>query len=339
MKEKANEDMFSPLFQGNFGKNTNKYYGLMYQNRATNQLSQISTKRNPTKEIPYTNTLRLVYEDLTVDIENKVKIGPAESMMLDYIIFRHTQDDNHDNNFSVVISLKEYMQDRGLKDSKSARAFLKREKDIMTAIHVSYDSENDNNPYDQSFTMNLFSSASWDKGKVIFNLTPEFNTILTQHGQAMPYFKELFKLNPYKGENANKIGKWLQYSKFMNYNKPGDRENRAKISTLLSNCPSIPSYNYVMKHGKHVNQLIIQPFLDAIEQLAHLKMFTYRLCYDREGKKEFNYTNGLSYEDFSKGYLIITSWNSYLDEYVKRIAERRNKYRNKARKRKQHKKK
>lgn len=337
MKEKVNEDKFSPLFQGNFGRTVSKQYGLFYQNKSTNQLSEISTKRNPTKALPYMNAARLKYKDLTVDIDNKVKVGPAETMMLDYIIFRHTQDDNHENELSVVIPLKEYMRDRGLKDPKSARTFLKKEKDILPSIHVSYDSKDDDNPLDVSYRVNLFSSGAWVSGKAIFNLTPEFNSQLTQHGRAMPYFKGLFKLNPYKGESAIRIGKWLQRNKFLNYGKP--RADFAKISTLLSNCPSIRSYDEVMKHGKHVNQLIIQPFLDAVEQLAQQGMFTYRLCYDKEGKKEFNYTNGLAYEDFIKGYLIITSWNDYLEEYARIIAEKRNKYRKMALKRKKHKKK
>ena len=75
MKEKVNEDKFSPLFQGNFGRTVSKQYGLFYQNKSTNQLSEISTKRNPTKSLPYMNAARLKYKDLTVDIDNKVKYG------------------------------------------------------------------------------------------------------------------------------------------------------------------------------------------------------------------------------------------------------------------------
>ena len=60
MKEKANEDMFSPLFQGNFGTNKSNDYTTIFQNNATNQIAQLNTKRH-TKKLPLGQTLSLIH--------------------------------------------------------------------------------------------------------------------------------------------------------------------------------------------------------------------------------------------------------------------------------------
>lgn len=308
---------------------SNQYYGLFLQNKATNELSKVNTSRMDMVHIPYTQTYQLSYKDLRVDIDGKVKIGPAESMMIDYIIFTHTQQSNHDNTLTVSIPTKQYMNDRGINDPKTARNFLKREKNVLVAIHYEFTGKSHSkNPQEQSISINLFSSASWYRMGVTFNLTPEFNEQLTQRSSAMPLPRGLFKLNPVKDENAYQIGRYLSLNKWTNYGEA--RTGKVKIATILSNCTSIPSYEHVMKHGKHVRQQIMRKFFTAVEQLALLGIIEYKII-DQDGN-DFDYD--ATYSEFIKGFVKITNWPYYLDAYAQSIADKRSKHRKQARQRK-----
>lgn len=307
---------------------SNKYYGLLLQNKATNQLALIDTKRMDMVRIPYTQNYQISYKDLKVDIAGKVSIGPAETMMLDYIIFVHTQQPNHDNVLTVTIPTKQYMSDRGIKDAKTARNFLKREKDILRAIHYDFNGKDNHNPQEQSSSVNLFSSTYWARTGAVFILTPEFNEQLTQRSSPMPLPKALFQLHPKRDENAYQIGRYLALNKWTNYGQ--ERTGKVRIATILDHCTSIPSYEHVMKHGKHVRQQIMEKFFRAVEQLALLGIIEYKII-DQNGN-EFNYD--APYSEFIKGFVQIIRWPYYLDDYARSFADKRSKHRKQARQRK-----
>lgn len=58
---------------------------------------------------------------------------------------------------------------------------------------------------------------------------------------------------------------WEHYSN--NSNLEAGRANILKVTTLLENCPAIPSYSEVMSKGREVQRLIIAPLLNTIEEL------------------------------------------------------------------------
>lgn len=306
----------------------NEHYGLFFQNKATNQLALINSKRMNKVPVPFSQNYQISYKDLKVDIDGKVSIEPAETMMLDYIIFVHTQQPNHDQNTSVAISTSQYMNDRGIQNRKNARNFLKREKDVLRSIHYDFNGKDTGNPQEQSLSVNLFSSTYWDRTGVVFVLTPEFNEQLTKRSSAMPLPKALFKLHPKRDENAYQIGRFLSLNKWTNYGK--ERTGKVRIATILANCTSIPTYEYVMKHGKHVRQQIMNKFFNAIEKLALLDIIEYKII-DQYGN-EFDYD--APYSEFIKSYVQITNWPDYLDDYAKTIANRRKKYHSQAKRRK-----
>ena len=88
-----------------------------------------------------------------------------------------------------------------------------------------------------------------------------------------------------------------------------------KISTLLKGCPSLPTYEEVMAGNRHVDDRIIQPFFKAVERLSDAFEYTYLTA----SGKPFNYEEGITYQDFDNGELVITSWKDYPDYFVNQI--------------------
>ena len=315
------------LGTGILPKYNGKDYSLILQNNATNEASQLNSKRN-SKKRPF-NQKETVYKDIRA-IFKGVSLGVKETQLLDYIVVKHTQQGNHDNNTKVTFKLKEYMKDRGLKDAKSARNSLKKGLSLLVSIQISYSGGSKNNPYNQSFgTHNIFTGYDYNRGVASISFTPEVNSIVTKQAMPMPYHKLLFRLDPKKDAASWYILRRLLVNKRMNYGQK--RADVMKIATLLEGCPNIPSYKKVINsNDKHVGARIIKPFLDAVEKIHDAIDYTY---IDAEGKP-FKYEEGLSYKEFSEGSLIVTEWINYPDEFMKQLADTRKKERKKKRKKK-----
>lgn len=297
----------------------NKNYAIILQNNATNQASRLNSKRN-TRKLPLSKT-QISFHDVTALFSGKT-LGVPETQLLDYIIVKHASNSNHDHNPTVTFKLKDYMQDRGLKDAKSARNNLRKGLDKLISIQLSYSGGNDNNPYNQSFGKhNLFTGYDYTRGTAIISFTPETNKMITQQAMPMPYHNLLFRLDPKKEATSWYILRRLLENKRTNYSQ--GRADKMKISTLLRNCPNLPTYEEVMDGNRNVDDRIIQPFFKAVEGLS--EAFDYTLL--TEKGNPFNYKEGITYQDFASGELVITSWKDYPDSWLQQLKVSKNKHR------------
>lgn len=297
----------------------NKHYTILPQNNATNQMARLNTKRNA-KHLPM-NQSTVSFKDVTALFSGK-KLRVAETQLLDYIVVKHGEINNHDNDPTVTFTLKEYMQDRGLKDAKSARSSLRNGLDKLVSLQLSYSGGSKSNPYNQSFGKhNLFTGYDYTRGTARITFTPDTNKMFTQQAMPMPYHKLMFRLDPKKDATAWYILRKLLENKRMNFNQ--GRADKMKIATLLKACPNLPSYEEVMDGNRHVDDRIIQPFFKAVERLSEAFSYTF-LTVDG---KPFNYGEGIEYSTFAKGELVITQWNDYPETWIKQIADSRNKHR------------
>lgn len=321
MKEKANEDMFSPLFQGNFGINKSNDYTTIFQNNATNQIAQLNTKRH-TKKLPL-GQIQVSFKDITALFKGD-KLDALDAQMFDYILIKYSQTSNHDNLPTVVFKLKEYMHDRKLRDAKSARKTLRKEVAKFADLKVSYSGGNDKSQYDHPFVIqNIFSKTGYVNGTAFFTFTPEISVLLsTDHAMLMPYHRLLLEINTNREPTAWYLFRRLLLNKRTNFGNSA-RADRMKISTLLKGCPSLPTYEEVMAGNRHVDDRIIQPFFKAIERLSDAFEYTYLTA----SGKPFNYKEGITYQDFASGELVITSWKDYPDSWLQQLKASKNKHR------------
>lgn len=309
-----------PLHQLPSGQGTlrNKDYTIIPQNKATNQTSRLNSKRD-TRKLPLNKT-QIFFQDVTALFSGKA-LGVPETQLLDYVIVKHASISNHDNNATVTFTLKEYMQDRGLKDAKSARNSLRKGLDKLVSLQLSYSGGNKSNPYNQSFGKhNLFAGYDYTRGAASVTFTPDTNKMITQQAMPMPYHNLMFRLDPKKDATAWYIFRKLLENKRMNFNQ--GRADKMKIATLLKNCPNLPTYEEVMDGNRNVDDRIIQPFFKAVERLSEAFSYTFLTADD----KPFNYDEGIEYRTFAKGELVITSWKDYPDIWLQQISNTRNKH-------------
>lgn len=290
-----------------------KSYGLVQQNNATNQTYRLNSKRNA-KQLPLNQT-QVSFKDVTALFSGK-KLGSAEAQMLEYINYKHTSTGNYDNNLTVSFTLREYMKDSGLKDTKSARDRLKKGLTKLRTLSISYSNDaKTKNPYNQSFGwLNIFSSSDYRRGVATISFTPESNSLFTKQAIPMPVHLLLFKLNPKNEATSYYILEKILENKRQNAKNHPDRIDRIKVSTLLENCPNLPTYDEVMNGNRNVDDRIIQPFLKGVERLS--EAFNYSFV-DANGNP-VNYENDTSYDSFIKWELIIR-WNDYPESYLKQL--------------------
>lgn len=298
------------------GKSNN--YGLVQQNNAINQAYRLNSKRN-SQQLPLGKT-QASYNDVTALFNGKT-IGVSEAQMLEYINYKHTTAGNYDNSLSVQFTLKEYMNDFGLKDSKSARNSLKKKLDALVSIQLSYSGGKGKNPYNQSFgKRNIFSGYDYVRGKTTVSFTPEMNTVFTKQALPMPIHLLLFRLNPKNEATSYYILEKILENKRQNAKNHPERMDKIKVATLLASCPNLPTYDEVMAGNRNVDDRIIQPFLKGVERLSIA--FDYSFV-DKDGYP-VNYEIEASYDYFSKWELII-NWKDYPNAYLGQLVTPRKK--------------
>lgn len=302
-------------------KLSNKSYDVILQNNATNQIAQLNTKRH-TKKLPLGQT-QVSFKDITALFKGD-KLDALDAQMFDYILIKYSQTSNHDNLPTVAFKLKEYMHDRKLRDAKSARKTLRKEVAKLADLKVSYSGGNDKNQYDHPFVIqNIFSKTGYVNGTAFFTFTPEISVLLsTGHAMLMPYHRLLLEINTNREPTVWYLFRRLLLNKRTNLSNSA-RADRMKISTLLKGCPSLPTYEEVMAGNRHVDDRIIQPFFKAIERLSDAFEYTYLTA----SGKPFNYKEGITYQDFASGELVITSWKDYPDSWLQQLKASKNKHR------------
>lgn len=290
----------------------NNNYGLVQQNNAINQAYRLNSKRD-SQQLPLNKT-QASYKDVTA-LFNGNKIGVSEAQMLEYINYKHTTTGNYDNSLSVRFTLKEYMDDFGLKDAKSARSSLKKKLDALISIQLSYSGGNSKNPYNQSFgKRNIFSGYDYARGKAKVSFTPEMNTIFTKQALPMPIHLLLFRLNPKNEATSYYILEKILENKRQNAKNHPERMNRIKVATLLESCRNLPTYDEVMNGNRHVDDRIIQPFFSGVERLS--EAFDYSFI-DADGQP-VNYESETSYNAFIEWELVVR-WHEYPEPFLKQL--------------------
>lgn len=297
----------------------NKKYGLIPQNNATNQFSRINSKRN-SKKLPF-NQMEITYKDVTAVFKGK-SYGVQDSQFFDFILAKHFEDSNHDNNPVVSFTLQDYMEAKGLKSKPSASKSLdKLMHKFVGNLAISYSSGNPNNPYNHSFAkVVIFPEGAYKNGVASLSFHPKINKIVTQETMAMPYHILLLQLNPRKEATAYYLFRTILENKRMNAKKHPKRMNRIKVPTLLKNCPNLPTYEEVMNGNRNIDDRIIQPFLKGVERLS--EAFDYSFM-DNEGIP-VNYEKETSYDDFIKWELVI-NWKKYPEDLLKQLTTHHNK--------------
>ncbi len=180
---------------------------------------------------------------------------------------------------TVIITLKEYMNLTGLKDTKTAREQLADAAERLVSVSVEYTQTKGKNTVTFFSKDNLFQHATYSRGKVEVLLSDRMWLYLRDHSNPMPFNMNIFRINGNNNPNAYYFANKLFNHHNMNLTKPN--ANRISVSTLLKGAPSIPSHEDVQTGNRHVTDRIIDRFerdLDALMRPEYGILESWEYC-------------------------------------------------------------
>ena len=179
-----------------------------------------------------------------------------------------------DEHREVEISIKEYQTLCGIKDTKEARKQLSEgTKDLYEIAELNWTEERYEIPKGKKRKTKV--ATKWkarildtigdgteqnpvQNGKVTMKFSFDVAKYFSKTGYIMPYNMNLLKINGKLNPHSYYMGRKLL--DHHNQNIAKENANRISVKTLIAACPDLPSYEEVMKKGKHATQQIIDPF-------------------------------------------------------------------------------
>lgn len=219
---------------------------------------------------------------------------------------------------TVRIPLSDYMGRRGLKDRKEAKAQVVADAKILRAASIAGEEKKGKKIERYSF-INMFDKGDVEKnGDIVFTFGASFYQMLLSY-TIMPYPEQLQTVNNKRNPNSYYFLRRIAEHKNMNVGKKN--EDIIAVKTLLNASPCLPTYDDVMRNGKHVDQRIIKPFerdLDALKDTL-----TWGYCHSNNKPLTDEELLNMNYSTFVE-LLIHTEWKQYPDQTARleRKAER-----------------
>ena len=290
-------------------------FHLILQGRALNTLTKTKTRNLPPAQIGLLGDAVIKLDNdfkLTIKKYAELKNGIRTTayMLLDCLVIHFTEAGARSP--QIRMPLKEYMEMRGLKDEKEARAQVLEDMEALKRIEYEA-KERIRGKWVHSGSISIYGGTGFIKSGVIyFNFNADFYSQLLNY-KIMEYPKELLKANPKTNPHAYYFGRYIAENYRMNEGK--ERQNCITIQTLLEQSPELPSYETVMATDRAVYKRIIGPVirdLDSIEQL-------YYDLVNKDGDIIDN-PQGLTYDDFIACKIIVDY--SDFPKHEQRIAKR-----------------
>ena len=289
-----------------------KDFSTIHQGTSTNALTKMrATEGKNARTDKITGEITIQQGNLILRIPNYSQLTGLKTstyQLLDAITIKLTESGTKSP--TVVFSVEEYMNFRGLKDRKEARKQLVADLDVLLKTSLTWEEKRGKKttPY---AGINLTDSWVWADGKksaVAFTFGQTFYSILRGY-PVMAYPLQLQTLNSKKNPNSYYMLRKIAELKNMNVGKKN--ENLITVKTLLESSPFIPSYEEVKRGNRNIQDRIISPFerdMDALDETL-----TWHYCHSLGQPLTDEELSAMSYETFI-GLLIQTSWRHYPDQ-------------------------
>lgn len=266
-------DIFDPLlpaFNGLIAALQKPKHLRLPQTKPTNILS-VTMARRDVKHHP-DNTGRIQVKDFRLKISEYCELGGVRDtavILLDLLMIKVAK--NEFGNRSITLSLKEYMEIRGLSDAKSARELMRKDASALFSIHFEYLEKK------SWVAVNIASAAyQYEDGNLIFNFTPEFYEAF-KYGKSFMWMNHaVYKINQSYHPWSKYLYRSIVLHKRRNPCKPN--EHALRVRTLLKSCPNFPSAKQIKakKRGWELAERIIEPFERDMNSLRECLSWNYR---------------------------------------------------------------
>jgi hypothetical protein len=242
------------------------YYRLAQSQSSNNLAKNITAKKMQTDRL---STGRIDTKDFKLSIrgfKDLNGINTSAAKLLDCLVITASASGLHDT--TVRLPLREYMEMRGLKDERKARAQIKRDIDALDRISFEYIGQGK-------------SRGDWFKVKISGGVSGVVNGIITyyfssvffeslKYNESKYYFmympKEAFQLNDNANPYSYFFARRIALHKRMNAGE--DNADKISISTIIDGCATFPTHEDVKSLDGNVSSRIIKPFerdMNALE--------------------------------------------------------------------------
>ncbi|MBD5111436.1 MAG: hypothetical protein HDT42_02710 [Ruminococcaceae bacterium] len=197
----------------------------------------------------------------------------------------------------IVLDIRDYMNLRGLSDSKEARQQMLYDIKVLFNLEVIHGNLH--------FHM-VQNYNDKKRGMIPITIDEDFFTLLKENGYYMSIPPQLFRLSAKKNPNSFHFLYKITAMKRVNLGRK--RENTIRMETLLNSSPELPSYEAVMGTDRAISRRIIEPTVRDLNVLSDTLKWS---VYDDFGKPvEKSELPKMPYHRFIKLSVHI-DWNYY----------------------------
>lgn len=310
-------------------------FSTIKQGKSTNALTKLRAIEGTNTIIDaITGEATIESKNLILKIPNYAKLTGLKTstyQLLDAITIALTETGAKSP--TVVLSLKDYMERREIKDRKEARKQITTDLDVLLKTSLSWEEKckGKSIPY---AGVNITDSWMWADAKktaVVFTFGQTFYNVLLSY-PIMRYPAQLQTLNSKRNPNSYYLLRRITEHKNMNIGKPN--EDIIAVKTLLE-AAHISSIDKVRAGNRNIADRIIAPFERDMNAFSDTLVWSY--CHSKgvplteEEKKNFSY-------DFFISLMIKTEWKNYpnqttrLERKVERLEQAKKKKRTSSKK-------
>lgn len=297
-------------------------FSTIRQGKSTNALTKLRATEGKNATIDMvTGEATIKSGNLILKIPNYAKLTGLKTstyQLLDAITIALTETGAKSP--TVVLSLQDYMERRGLKDRKEARKQITADLEVLLKSSLSWEEKRKGGsiPY---AGVNITDSWIWADAKktaIVYTFGQTFYNVLLGY-PVMPYPAQLQTLNSKRNPNSYYLLRRIAEHKNMNVGKAN--EDTIAIKTLLAVAPYIPSIEEVKAGNRNIVDRIITPFERDMDALEETLSWSY--CHSNGEPLTDAELQGFSYELFTS-LMVKTEWKSYPDQKARleRKAER-----------------
>lgn len=245
--------------------------------------------------------------EITADLQNETPlkpiVSPATEKVLTLLMTKLNENFNGTNRVylkditademrkktTLALSLNDYMEKVGIKDTKTARANLKRASDELynkSIKHTFYITQKETGkngkvktkrePVTLEFRL-LEARATFKNGNIIFYMSQRATPYLTEYSET--YSERLLKVDIHDHPHAYKIGHYL--SRQNDRTRNSSNNGKISVSKILDNC-DIPTIDQV--ENRKYKEKIKEPLLNTLDYLKDEKVIASYDFHDASGK-------------------------------------------------------
>lgn len=222
-----------------------------------------------------------VTEDIEIAISDFMKNGLTQKSVAAQMLFHIMLIEfTHFKSKSFDLSLKRYMEYRGLKDTKTAREQFRRDLDLWYRVSITFkENKIKKKPRLYNAMRILQANPDLERGAARIVFTDDFYKYLVSVSNQIQQFPlPILRLSAQHDKYTYLIGSYLSYLERVQAGEPN--QYHIKTATVLEQC-EFPTLEETQRQPER----IIKPFIQALDKLVEIGYLTRYEFRDTKGKK------------------------------------------------------